>query len=83
MIDVSGKNIYETNANFTRVVRLDGGRHLQSWLTVATDAPLFQPGLELVLIEQHHARTRSTIPWDVLPLIQARAGHPKELSGLG
>ena len=52
------------------LVQLGSFGTLQSCFTLFAYSPLFQPDLELVLIEQHHARPWPAVSRDVLPLVQ-------------
>ncbi len=47
----------------------------------ASNSSLPEPGFQLILIKEDHPRAGSTIPRDVLPLVQAGSRHPEKLCG--
>lgn len=83
MINTMGGNSHDISSTPCHLGNIRDLTLLDRGLTNSTDAPLFQPGFKLILIEQHYLGTRPAVSGNVLSLVQAGAGHSEKLSSFG
>jgi len=83
MVNTSVGNVHDILPQLSCLLQMLARRCTANHFSLATNASLLEPRLELVLVEEHHAGSRPAVPRNVLPLVQTRPGHPEELGGFG